>query len=79
MTKIFEGLKIYCSGTFESHDKKELKTIVEDLGGEYAKGLSKSLSFLVIGKLKGSSKEAKALDAGIKVLQEDEFLAMIGE
>lgn len=78
MTKIFNGLKIYCSGTFESHNKKELKVIVENLGGEYAKGFAKSLDYLVIGKLKGSSKEAKALDSGIKVLQEDEFLTMIG-
>lgn len=40
MTKLFEGCKIYCTGTFQSHDKKELTAIIEGLGGEYAKGFS---------------------------------------
>jgi len=75
---VLNGLKLYCTGTFESHKKEELKSIVESLGGEFANGFNKSLDFLVVGKLKGSSKTQKALDAGIKVLQEDEFLAMIG-
>jgi len=75
---VLNGLKLYCSGTFESYKKEELKNIVESLGGEFASGFTKTLDYLVIGKLKGSSKEAKALSAGIKVLQEDEFLSMIG-
>ena len=75
---VLNGLKLYCTGTFESHKKEELKSIVESLGGEFANGFNKSLDFLVVGKLKGSSKTQKALDAGIKVLQEDEFLSMIG-
>jgi len=79
MSGIFTGLKLYCTGTFESHKKEELKSIVESLGGEFANGFNKSLDFLVVGKLKGSSKTQKALDAGIKVLQEDDFLEMIGE
>jgi len=76
---VLNGLKLYCTGTFESHKKEELKSIVESLGGEFANGFNKSLDFLVVGKLKGSSKTQKALDAGIKVLQEDEFLVMINK
>jgi len=72
------GKKTYCTGTFESYKKEELKNIVQSLGGEFANGFNKSLDFLVVGKLKSSSKVQKALDAGIKVLQEDEFLEMIG-
>jgi DNA ligase (NAD+) len=72
------GKKCYCTGTFESYKKEELKNIVQSLGGEFANGFNKSLDFLVVGKLKSSSKVQKALDAGIKVLQEDEFLEMIG-
>jgi len=79
MDSVLNGLKLYCTGTFESHKKEELKSIVESLGGEFANGFNKSLDYLVVGKLKGSSKTQKALDAGIKVLQEDEFLVMIGE
>jgi len=73
------GKKCYCTGSFQSYKKEELKSIVEGLGGIFTGGYVKSLDYLVVGKLKGSSKEAKALKDGIKVLQEDEFLSMIGE
>ena len=73
------GKKLYCTGTFESYKKEELKNIVQELGGEFASGYAKSLDYLVVGKLKGSSKEAKALKDGIKVLGEDEFLEMVGK
>jgi NAD-dependent DNA ligase len=33
---------------------------------------------LVVGSLKGSSKEDKAKKDGVKILTEDEFLIMIG-
>lgn len=74
---VFAGKKLYCTGTFESYKKEELKNIVQELGGEFASGYAKSLDYLVVGKLKGSSKEAKALKDGVKVLTEDEFLEMI--
>lgn len=79
MSKIFDDCTLYCTGTFRSHDKSELKAIVEDLGGIYAKGFNNSLSYLVVGSLKGSTKTSKALEKGIKILTEDEFLKMIGE
>ena len=74
---IFSGKKLYCTGSFESYKKEELKNIIESLGGEFGSGYAKSLDYLVVGKLKGSSKEAKALKDGVKVLTEDEFLEMI--
>ena len=76
---IFAGQKIYCTGSFASHKKEELKAIVESLGGEFTNGYAKSLSMLVVGSLKGSSKEDKARADGVKVIGEDEFLTIIGE
>jgi DNA ligase (NAD+) len=73
----FSNMKIYCTGSFASHKKEELKTIVEKLGGEFASGYAKSLSMLVVGSLKGSSKVAKAEKDGVKVLSEEKFLEMI--
>ena len=78
MNTVFAGKKLYCTGSFESYKKEELKNIVEGLGGEFGSGYAKSLDYLVVGKLKGSSKEAKALKDGVPVLTEDEFLEMIG-
>ena len=74
---VFSGKSIYCSGTFACGKKNELKALVENNGGIFANGLNKQLSYLVIGSLKGSSKEQKARDLGVTVLQEDEFLQII--
>ena len=48
------------------------------MGAEFTSGYAKSLDYLVVGSVKGSSKEDKARKDGIKILQEDEFLKMIG-
>lgn len=76
---VFQDMKIYCTGTFASHKKEELKNIVETQGGEFASGYAKTLDYLVVGSLKGSSKEDKARKDGVKILTEGEFLEMIGE
>lgn len=73
----FAGKKIYCTGSFECGKKDELTAMVENAGGIFANGYAKSLDYLVVGKKKGSSKADKALNDGIKVLTEDEFLEMI--
>jgi DNA ligase (NAD+) len=72
------GCKIYCTGTFASHKKEELKAIVESFGAEFTSGYAKSLDYLVVGSVKGSSKEDKAKKDGVKILTEDEFLEMVG-
>jgi len=74
----FVNCKIYCTGTFSLHKKDELKAIVESLGAEFTSGYAKSLDYLVVGSVKGSSKEDKARKDGVKVLSEDEFFRMIG-
>ena len=74
---IFAGKKLYCTGTFASYKKDELKAIVESFGGEFASGYAKSLDYLVEGSLKSSSKVDKAKKDGVPVLSEDEFLRLI--
>ena len=74
----FKGKTTYCTGTFESYKKEQLKSILEGLGATFANGFTKSLDFLIVGKVKSSSKVEKAIKANIPVLSEDEFLAIIG-
>jgi DNA ligase (NAD+) len=76
---IFTNKKIYCTGTFNFYKKNELKKIVEDLGGTFSGGYAKSLDYLVVGSVKGSSKEDKAKKDGITIISEDEFIKMIKE
>jgi DNA ligase (NAD+) len=75
----FKGKNTYCTGTFESYKKEQLKEILEGLGATFASGFTKSLDFLIVGKVKGSSKTEKAIKANIPVLTEDEFLQLIGK
>lgn len=75
----FKGCKIYCTGTFSSHKKEELKAIVEGLGAEFTSGYAKSLSYLVVGSIKGSSKEDKARKDGVTILSEQEFFRRVNE
>lgn len=78
INNLFVGKKIYCTGSFLNYKKDELKAIVESLGAEFTSGYAKSLDYLVVGSIKGSSKTDKALKDGVKVLSEDEFMKMIG-
>jgi len=72
----FNGLTFLFTGKFEKMSRVEAKKMVEDLGGKASSGVSKSLSYLVVGEKAGSKlKKAKAL--GVDILSESEFLDMI--
>jgi DNA ligase (NAD+) len=78
------GKSFLFTGTLEHMGRKEATQKVVDNGGVAAKSVNKDLDYLVIGAGKGqkSSKEKKAdkLIAGgsaLKIITEDEFLAMI--
>uniref|UniRef100_UPI0020793506 NAD-dependent DNA ligase LigA n=1 Tax=Clostridium sp. ZBS18 TaxID=2949967 RepID=UPI0020793506 len=75
---ILNGKTLYLTGTFAFGKKKELKELVELNGGIFSDKFNKSCDYLVIGSLKGSSKDKKAKDMGIEVLYENEFLRMLG-
>jgi DNA ligase (NAD+) len=74
---IFTGKSLYCTGKFACGNKEYLKGLVESNGGVFESGLKKTLSYLVIGSLKGSGKEQKAKDLGVTVISEYQFLQII--
>lgn len=75
---ILEDKTLYLTGTFNYGKKKELQQLVESNGGIFSDKFNKSCNYLVIGSLKGSTKSDKAIKMGIEVLEEDEFLKMLG-
>jgi DNA ligase (NAD+) len=75
----FSGKKIYATGTFANYKKEEIKAVLEGLGAEFASGYAKSLDYLIVGSIKGSSKEDKAKKDGVTILSEDEFNKIIGK
>ncbi len=70
------GKTFLVTGTLEHYSREEAKEIIEINGGKVLSAVSKNLTYLIVGESPGSKVE-KAKKAGIAVLSENEFLAMI--
>ena len=70
------GQTVVITGTLENISRKEAERLIENLGGRASGSVSKKTSFVVAGPGAGSKLE-KALQLGIKVVSEDEFLQVI--
>lgn len=74
----FAGQSFLFTGTLEAMKRTEAQDAVVALGGTKASGVSKTLSYLVVGNAgKAGSKLTKAQKAGVPVLTEDEFVALL--
>ena len=72
-----EGQSIVISGVFAHHSRDEYKTLIEQNGGKNVGSISNKTSFILAGENMGPSKLQKAEKLGIKIMSEDEFLALI--
>lgn len=75
---ILKGESIVISGVFEKHSRDEYKEIIERNGGKNVGSVSKSTSFILAGANMGPAKLEKAAKLGVRIVGEDEFLAMVG-
>jgi DNA ligase (NAD+) len=73
------GKVIVISGVFTKHTRDEYKDIIEKNGGKNSSSISGNTSFILAGENMGPSKREKAEELGIKILNEDEFMKIIGE
>ena len=71
------GQSIVISGVFTHHSRDEYKDIIEKNGGKNVSSISKSTSFILAGENMGPSKLEKAQKLGIRIMGEDEFLALL--
>ena len=78
-TDILQGKSIVISGVFSRHSRDEYKELIEKHGGKNVGGISKKTSFILAGDNMGPSKLEKARSLGIAIIDENEFLSMIGE
>jgi DNA ligase (NAD+) len=76
--KILEGLTFVFTGTLKSMTRDEAKEKVRELGGKTTDSVSKNIDYVVVGEDPGS-KYQKALQLGVKTINEEEFLKLIGE
>ncbi len=73
------GMSVVISGTFEHHSRDEYKAIIEQYGGKNTGSVSSKTSFILAGENMGPEKLKKAENLGVKIVNENEFLQMIGE
>lgn len=71
------GQSIVISGTFTYHSRDEYKEIIERNGGKNVGSISSKTSFILAGENMGPAKLEKAAKLGIRIMNEDEFLAII--
>ncbi|MDF2546724.1 MAG: ligase LigA [Anaerosolibacter sp.] len=74
--KRFEGFTFVLTGTLEKYTRNEAKEIIERLGGRVSGSVSKKTSYVLAGAEAGSKLD-KAVELGVKVINEDEFQSMI--
>lgn len=72
------GIRILPTGLFTRFSRQGFVDNIIANGGIYASGgVNKKLDILVVGKAAGPAKINKARELGIKMISEDEYLAMI--
>lgn len=73
------GKTIVISGTFNKHSRDEYKKIIEMNGGKNSSSVSGNTSFILTGDNMGQSKKEKAAELKVPLINESEFLKIIGE
>ncbi len=73
---VFEGMTVVVTGTLSSMGRKQAEEAIVERGGKAAGSVSKKTSLVVAGESAGS-KLTKAQQLGVKVIGEEEFIAML--
>jgi DNA ligase (NAD+) len=76
-TNILQGKTFVISGVFTEHSRDEYKDLIEKNGGKNTGSVSAKTDFVLAGENMGPAKLEKAGKLGIKIINEQEFLAMI--
>jgi DNA ligase (NAD+) len=75
--RLLEGLTIVVTGTL-STSRDEIEELIERNGGHAAGSVSKKTSYVLAGNEPGKNKLDKAKELGVKVIDENEFMKMVG-
>lgn len=78
-TDLLAGKTFVISGVFARHSRDEYKALIERNGGKNVGSISKKTDYVLAGENMGPAKLEKATALGIPIIDEDTFLAMIGQ
>lgn len=73
------GMNFVVTGTMETMGRDQAADKIRLLGGTFQTAVAKDTTFLVAGANVGASKLEKAKKYGVKVIDEKEFLSILGE
>jgi DNA ligase (NAD+) len=76
VTRTLEGLTVVVTGSLEGYSRDGAKEAIIARGGKAAGSVSKKTNFVVVGENAGS-KEAKARELGLTILDEAGFTALL--
>ncbi len=79
LSDILAGKTVVISGVFSRYSRDEYKRIIERHGGKNSGSISKKTDYVLAGENMGPAKLEKAVNLGIKILNEEEFLKLIGD
>jgi len=71
-----EGKKFVLTGTLAALTREEAKEQIENLGGRVMSSVSSNTDYVVVGEAAGSKRE-KAVNFGVPLLDEENFLKML--
>ena len=74
--RTLEGLTVVVTGSLEGFTRDSAKEAIVSRGGKASGSVSKKTSFVVVGD-KAGSKETKARELGLTILDEDGFVALL--
>lgn len=71
------GKSVVISGKFVGRSRDDMKALVEEHGGKNLAAVSANVDFIVAGENMGPAKRQKAEKLGVRILSEEEFMALI--
>ncbi len=78
-SNILDGKTVVISGVFVKHSREDYKEMIESNGGRISSSISAKTSFILAGENMGPAKKEKAEQLGVKMINENDFLELIGK
>ena len=72
------GKAFVITGTLESMSREQAEAAIRELGGDFQKSITSQTDYLVVGAKTGQAKLRKAAELNIPIINEDEFLKLLG-
>ena len=76
-SQVLKNKTFVISGVFATHSRDELKRLIEQNGGNHTGSISRNTDYILAGENMGPAKHERAMELGIPIISEQEFLSML--